>query len=159
MAARGAPLALSGKRPPAPLIEALKARKPEVLAYLQTPVKEDPAPVPASPHTVAAGHGAPVEGLGGVGVAPHHTPPWPPRPDWEQIAAQPGHCGSCAHAQDAPDWGPLMVACGCAPVAWWPQSVPLAVHVGAVCGAYLHPGETVGRGYRAKASGPAWSRA
>lgn len=80
----------------------------------------------------------------------------PARPDWAQIAAQPGHCGSCARATPAPDWGADMVTCGCDPVAWWPLPPPHAIHIGARCGAYLRDGAQVGGGYRARKTRPGW---
>lgn len=80
----------------------------------------------------------------------------PARPDWAQIAAQPGHCGSCARATPAPDWGADMVTCTCDPVAWWPLPPPHAIHIGARCGAYLRDGAQVGGGYRARKTRPGW---
>lgn len=80
----------------------------------------------------------------------------PARPDWAQIAAQPGHCGSCARATPAPDWGADMVTCTCDSVAWWPLPPPHAMHVGTRCGAYLQPGAQIGSGYRARKTRPAF---
>lgn len=102
----------------------------------------DPAPSLPSPEDRPAG------------AAP--TRPASPLPDWAAEAAKPGRCGSCARAVPAPDWGPLMVACGADPVAWWPLSSPLALHVGAKCGAYLRPGEEIGAGYRSREAAQTW---
>lgn len=137
----GDALTLTGKRPPAALLEEVKARKPDVLAHLRAQ---------AGPVAVAPWEDRPAQGVQSVD-------PLPARPDWAAIGAQPGRCGSCARAVDAfSEWGEFMVTCSCDPVAWWPTSPPLAVHVGALCGAYLTPGEEVGRGWRAKGDGKAW---
>lgn len=180
-AGEGEGLALTGKRPPAPLLEQVKARKAEVLAYLRGQV-EDPAkeeagaeggaaagPSSSSPHGQAAGGEvvtkcdnlpAPHEDPEGredlPGVSSADTGTRPARPDWEKEAARAGRCGSCARALPAPDWGPLMVTCGADPVAWWPLPPPFALHVGARCGAYLMPGEEIGRGYRSKEAAKTW---
>ncbi|GHF32271.1 hypothetical protein HNQ07_000431 [Deinococcus metalli] len=147
--ARGDTLALSGKRPPAPLLDALRARKADVLAYLLNPAQGEAVPVPPSPDPAPRPAGPAPEV-----VSPRYN--LPDRPDWAQIAAQEGRCGSCALAVDAPEWGPLMVTCSCAPDAWWPLPAPLALHVGARCGAYLTPGDDVGRGYRSHAAAQTW---
>jgi hypothetical protein len=137
----GDALTLTGKRPPAALLEEVKARKPDVLAHLRAQ---------AVPVAVASGEDLPAQGVQSVDTLPA-------RPDWAAIGAQPGRCGSCARAVDASaEWGEFMVTCSCDPVAWWPTSPPLAVHVGALCGAYLTPGEEVGRGWRAKGDRKAW---
>ncbi|PTA68996.1 hypothetical protein C8263_04140 [Deinococcus arcticus] len=49
-----------------------------------------------------------------------------------------------------------MVACTCDPVAWWPLPPPFALHPATRCGAYLMPGEEVGRGWRSHASLKTW---
>lgn len=88
---------------------------------------------------------------------PEARRPAPPLPDWAAQAAKPGRCGSCARAEDASsEWGRYMVRCLAPPEAWWPSGPPLALHVGAVCGAYLRPGEEVGAGYRSKEAAKTW---
>lgn len=77
------------------------------------------------------------------------------RLDVARLAAAPGHCGSCARWEEAPDWGPLMGVCGCPPAAWPGGLPPLAIHAGHRCAAYREEGEEVGRGYRAKGQAPA----
>ena len=161
-------------RPPADLLAELKARKPEVLAHLaagvrgpvEDPAKEEmppPAALPLSPDVVQIlpAHSGeqvsppPLEDL--PDVSPNSGDNLPPLPDWAEIAAQPGHCGSCARSKPAaPEWGADMVTCTCDPVAWWPASPPLAIHYAARCGAYQHEGEEVGRGWRAKPGGKRW---
>lgn len=174
-AGEGEALALTGKRPPAPLLEQVRARKPDILAYLRgqvaDPAKEEAGPEggaaagpsSSSPHGQAAGGEvvtkcdnlpAPHEGLAHFEGRPSQTATV--CPDWEEEAAKPGRCGSCARALPAPDWGPLMVTCGADPVAWWPLPPPFALHVGARCGAYLMPGEEIGRGYRSKEAAKTW---
>lgn len=166
---QGDTLALTGKRPPADLLSALQARKGDVLAYLtakeETP---DTGPFLTSPEEEGTGPEvvttldnltpgevvAERHNLSGVSVT--KTPESHALPDWAQISAQPGRCGSCARAVDAPEWGPLMVTCTCDPVAWWPLPAPFALHVGARCGAYLHEGEEVGRGWRSRHTGKHW---
>ncbi|ACO46243.1 hypothetical protein DEDE109153_01050 [Deinococcus deserti] len=144
---QGGTLALTGKRPPADLLNALQAGKGDVLAYLTA--KEDEGQGGASLPSP--------EVLPGVSVT--NTTEGRVLPDWAQISAQPGRCGSCTRAEDAPDWGPLMVTCTCDPVAWWPLPAPFALHVGARCGAYLHAGEEVGRGWRSRHTGKRWGPA
>ena len=77
------------------------------------------------------------------------------RLDVARLSALPGHCGSCARWEEAPDWGPLMGVCGCPPAAWPGGLPPLAIHAGHRCAAYREEGEEVGRGYRAKGQAPA----
>ncbi|MFC6748510.1 hypothetical protein [Deinococcus aquaticus] len=67
-------------------------------------------------------------------------------------ATLPGHCGSCARAVPAPEWGPGMATCACPPAAWRPVPPPLALHPACRCGAYLTDGEDVGRGWKARAA-------
>lgn len=162
----GGALALTGKRPPAALLEEVKARKPDVLAWLhaQAVPVEVPAKAEALAPTIFPSPDplpcAPWEDLPGKDVQTVHPLPArsaPPRPDWAALAAQPGRCGSCARAVDvSAQWGALMVGCTADPVAWWPTSPPLALHVGALCGAYQKEGEAVGRGWRAKGDAKAW---
>lgn len=134
--AAGDGLTVTGQgRPPEELLAALRAAKPDVLPILTA--RADAVPVPASPDVL--------------------LPPWerPARPllDWAAIAAQVGHCGSCARSTDAPDWGTLMVTCSAPSAAFEGSMKPLALHVGHRCAAYRQDGEDVGRGYRSRAGG------
>jgi hypothetical protein len=156
-------LVLHGHGRPRPeLVEKLRARKVDVLARLRGA---------ESVHTVDDTLLEPslqVRSEGSEEVEDAHVLRTPaqsahslatlaPCPDWGVIGAQPGHCGSCARAVDAAsEWGEFMLICGCEPVAWWPTSPPLAVHIGSQCGAYLMRGEEVGRGWRAKGDRKAW---
>ncbi|WP_034386001.1 hypothetical protein [Deinococcus sp. YIM 77859] len=138
-------LALSGRgRPPAELLEAVRAAKPALLEALRSPAKEEAAPASSSPPTVAPWEDLP----------PVPTKAGPPRPDWARVAAQPGHCGSCARFELAPEWGALMGTCGCPPEAWPGNLAPLAIHAGHRCAAYREEGQDVGQGYRAKRLAP-----
>lgn len=153
--AAGDGLTLSGKgRPPADLLEAVRAWKPALLEALR-PAKEDTAQedrASSSPEDVAPWEALPGDGaLSQQGTA--KAKPGPPLPDWGQIAAQPGHCGSCARWQVAPEWGALMGTCGCPPGAWPGNLPPLALHAGHRCAAYREEGQAVGRGYRVKGDG------
>jgi hypothetical protein len=158
-------LALTGKRPPVALLDAVKERRAEVLAHLRdmAPAKEE-----------AAGGGEVVSNCDDL------PPPWedlapdassspvntsvqgasiPARPDWPTLSASPGHCGSCARFELAPEWGAHMGTCGCPASGWPDNSRPLAIHEGHRCAAYRGDGEEVGRGYRARASGKRYSLA
>ncbi|MDL2343096.1 hypothetical protein QOL99_02915 [Deinococcus sp. MIMF12] len=155
----GEGLTLTGKRPPADVLEAVRAAKPALLEALRT-AKEEAAPAAAS--------SSPDLGTGGGVTSAHTLPdlaPWedlpptakegrgPPLPDWGALSALPGHCGSCARWEEAPDWGALMGTCGCPPSAWPGNLPPLAIHAGHRCAAYREEGQDFGRGYRAKAAG------
>ena len=63
----GEGLTLSGKRPPAALLEAVRAERAALLAHLRGAAKEEAAPAPASSS-----------------------------PDVARLAQTPGHCGCCA---------------------------------------------------------------
>lgn len=167
----GEGLTLTGKRPPADLLEALRAAKPALLEALRSPTKEEAvAPAFSSPD-LGAGEGvslpdtlpdvAPWEDLPevvtpGDNLAPAKAKPWhvgrlpDGRLDLASLAAQPGHCGSCARWKVAPDWGEDMGECGCPPGAWPGNLPPLALHAGHRCAAYREEGQAVGRGYRSK---------
>ncbi|WP_034384715.1 hypothetical protein [Deinococcus sp. YIM 77859] len=142
----GEGLTLSGKRPPAALLEAVRAERAALLAHLRGAAKEEAAPAPASSSPDVAPWAA---------LPPAQERRGPPRPDWGALSARPGHCGSCARWEEAPDWGPLMGVCGCPPAAWPGGLPPLAIHAGHRCAAYREEGEEVGRGYRAKGQAPA----
>jgi hypothetical protein len=75
----------------------------------------------------------------------------PARPDWATLGSQPGHCGSCARWEDAPDWGPLMGECMAGRRAHgWPDgnpSAPVVIHLGHRCAAHD------GTAYRSKTGG------
>jgi hypothetical protein len=145
--AAGDGLTLSGKgRPPAQLLEAVRACKPALLGALR-PVKADPPPSLPSPEDRPA-----------VGpLSDSERGRARPLPDWGAIAAQPGHCGSCARWELAPDWGAFMGTCGCPPGAWPGNLPPHAIHAGHRCAAYREEGQAVGRGYRAKGDGKRYS--
>lgn len=119
--AAGDGLTLSGKgRPPADLLEAVRAAKPALLEALTA--KEDASLLlPSSPDL------APWEDLPAPSPAPAlPTPgrrPIPPRPDWAALSLEAGRCGSCARWEAAPDWGALMGTCGRPPGAW-PGNLP-----------------------------------
>lgn len=138
---------------------------PEVVeGAARAPVQLDPAPWEDGPQVVAncdnLEEAADVQTVALCPPAPDSGPARRPAahlPDWQAISAQAGRCGSCSRAQDASEeWGPLMVRCLAPEVAWWPSGPPLALHVGAVCGAYLRPGEEVGAGYRSKEAAKTW---
>ncbi|MCD0169817.1 hypothetical protein, partial [Deinococcus sp. 23YEL01] len=129
---RGGALILTGKRPPADLLNEVRDRKAEVLAWLTAP-PEDPAPltVPSSPDPVPAPAPAPGEVVGGCDNLPpvaRGVPLEEARARNAHAATLPGHCGSCARAVPAPEWGPGMVTCACPPAAWKPVPPPLALH-------------------------------
>ncbi|OOV15232.1 hypothetical protein BXU09_11815 [Deinococcus sp. LM3] len=164
---QGGALILTGKRPPADLLNEVRDRKAEVLAWLTAPdagaevvtrinnlcPPEDPAPltVPSSPDPVPA----PGEVVGGCDNLPpvaRGVPLEEARARNAHAATLPGHCGSCARAVPAPEWGPGMVTCACPPAAWKPVPPPLALHPACRCGAYLTDGEDVGRGWKARAA-------
>ncbi|MEF2278783.1 hypothetical protein V3W47_10780 [Deinococcus sp. YIM 134068] len=69
-----------------------------------------------------------------------------PRPEWEQIGAQPGHCGSCARWTPTPY--PLEGECSAGRRAhgWYDgnPSAPVLIHPGHRCAA------DSGQGYRAR---------
>ncbi|WP_027460401.1 hypothetical protein [Deinococcus murrayi] len=134
----GESLTLSGKRPPAALLAAVRAERAALLDALRTAKKEAPAPASSLPEDVPLAQ----ERRG------------PPLPDWGALSALPGHCGSCARWEEAPDWGAHMGTCGCPPAAWPGSVPPLAIHAGHRCAAYRGEGEEVGRGYRAKGQPP-----
>ncbi|PIG96163.1 hypothetical protein [Deinococcus sp. UR1] len=153
---QGGALILTGKRPPADLLNEVRDRKAEVLAWLTAP-PEDPAPltVPSSPDPMPAPAPAPGE----VVTKCDNLPPVARGVPLEEARARnahaatlPGHCGSCARAVPAPEWGPGMVTCACPPAAWRPVPPPLALHPACRCGAYLTDGEDVGRGWKARAA-------
>ncbi|WP_147363476.1 hypothetical protein [Deinococcus sp. RM] len=157
-------LILTGKYPPADLLNEARDRKAEVLAWLTAPgtgsevVKschnlshpEDlaPLPVPSSPDPVPA----PLEVVGNATTSrpARGVPLEEARARNAHAATLPGHCGTCARAAPAPEWGPGMVTCGCPPKAWQPVPPPLALHPACRCGAYLTAGEEVGRGWKAR---------
>lgn len=184
LASGGEGLTLTGKRPPADLLEAVRGAKPALLEALRSPAKEEAAPAVApasSSPDLGTGEGVrKADALPGGGVTSAHTlpdpAPWedlppqvvsfcdnleapakakpgPPLPDWGQTGAQPGHCGSCARFELAPEWGALMGTCGCPPGAWPGNLPPLAIHAGHRCAAYREEGQAVGHGYRAKTAG------
>lgn len=152
-------LALTGKRPPVALLDAVKARRAEVLAHLRGE---------ATAKAEAAGGGEVVTKCDNL------PPPWEDlapdassspvntsvkgaltlaRPDWIAEAAKPGHCGTCARWEVAPEWGAHMGTCGC-PSSGWPDNTrPLSICAGHRCAAYRGDGEEIGRGYKARASG------
>lgn len=156
-------LKLSGRgSPPADLLAEVRRLKPDLLAHLTAKEEAGSLEAVALDHFPDAGkmiEAAPLPSSPPVGrekEAPKGTHKARPLPDWATEAQKPGRCGSCARAVDASEeWGPLMVRCTCDPVAWWPLSPPLALHVGATCGAYQKEGEA-GRGWRAKGNGKAW---
>lgn len=142
----------TGPRPPADLMAHLKAMKPDMLAFLssvkgvhtvETPTAKEETPPGDTPSP-------------SPGVSPSSGDNLPPLPDWAQISARPGHCGSCSRASDAPDWGRYMVTCSCPANAFEGSLKPLALHVGHRCAAYLNAGEEVGRGWRRKGTGKTW---
>lgn len=144
--------------PPADLLGALKVMKPAVLAYLARDIFP---PKEGTPDTSLP---VPSDVVAEIGENPPasegtHEVLTPPRvPDWEGIAAQPGHCGSCGRSSDASqEWGALMVTCSCPAQAFEGSLKPLALHVGHRCVAYVNVGEEVGRGWRRKGSGKAWT--
>lgn len=162
---QGGALTLTGKRPPAALLSELRDRKADVLAWLTAPGTgaevvtpcnnlshpEDlaPLPVPSSPDPVPA----PSEVVGGcdnLSPVARGVPLEEARARNAHAATLPGHCGTCARAAPAPEWGPGMVTCGCPPAAWRPVPPPLALHPACRCGAYLTAGEDVGRGWKAR---------
>ncbi|MHA0040712.1 hypothetical protein [Deinococcus sp. PEB2-63] len=136
-------LILTGKYPPADLLNEARDRKAEVLAWLTAPL-----PVPSSPDPVPA----PLEVVGNATTSrpARGVPLEEARARNAHAATLPGHCGTCARAAPAPEWGPGMVTCGCPPKAWQPVPPPLALHPACRCGAYLTAGEEVGRGWKAR---------
>ncbi|MVN85172.1 hypothetical protein GO986_00095 [Deinococcus sp. HMF7620] len=147
-------LALSGKRPPGELLDALRARKQEVLAHLGGEASGERAEVATNGNNLSKpSSSSPAEVVGKVD---NLRAAQAQRDALEVRATQPGHCGSCARATPAPDWGPGMVTCTCAPEAWWPLSPPLAIHPATRCGAYQRPGEETGQGWRARGGKRTW---
>ncbi|QLG10876.1 hypothetical protein HLB42_08900 [Deinococcus sp. D7000] len=124
----GEVLALSGKRPPTALLEEIKARRAEVVAHLKgaNPMRATSSPALSSSKA----------------NEPKTEPSTPPLPNWDAVAAQQGHCGSCDRAEDAPEWGTLMMTCTCPPHAFAASLKPLALHIAHRCIAHG------GRGYR-----------
>ena len=148
-------------RPRPEVMAEVRAQKPALLAWLRGDGEDkDPALSSSpSPAEVAPTFARPVSTseTSPAFSRPEDRRQAPPLPDWAAEAAKPGRCGSCARAEDASsEWGRYMVRCLAPPEAWWPTSPPLALHVGAVCGAYLRPGEEVGAGYRSKEAAKTW---
>ncbi|NTY02106.1 hypothetical protein [Deinococcus sp. JMULE3] len=146
---QGERLTLTGKRPPAALLSELRDRKADVLAWLTAPPEDlAPLPVPSSPDPLPA----PLEVVGNATTSrpARGVPLEEARARNAHAATLPGHCGTCARAVPAPEWGPGMVTCSCPPKAWQPVPPPLALHPACRCGAYLTAGEDVGRGWKAR---------
>ncbi len=135
-------------RPRPEVMEEVRTLKPALLAHFQGGEEESQSPAPDLSPSPGAGES--------VTTCPEARRPAAPLPDWEAISAQPGRCGSCARAVDvSEEWGRYMVRCSAPQGAWWPSAPPLAIHVGALCGAYLRDGEEVGTGYKSRAAAQA----
>ena len=166
-------LTLSGTgQPPAALLEAVRAAKPELLALLRAAKEEASssfAEVVAHPHNPAPDMRAAevVTGRDNLSApsssssSPDDLPPAPeerpvktrPAPDWAALALEAGRCGSCERFTLSPDWGPYMGECDAVSRAWWPDAAPLSIHMAHAC-----PLEGAA-GYRARDGGKFYSLA
>ena len=127
----GDELTLTGKgKPPAALLEEVKAAKSGLLALL-SPANEERPTASLSLDAVPA---EVVTHLDNLKPPPSARPMNASRaPDWAALSQQPGHCGSCARFTLSPDWGPYLGECGAVSRAWWPESAPLSIHMGHAC--------------------------
>ena len=99
-------------------------------------------PAPLTDRTAKSPPTPPFVSFGGEGVARFESKN--AAPDWQAVAAQPGHCGSCARWAPFPDWGRYLGTCGAPFGDWWPGNPPLAIHEAHRCAA------RAGQAYRLK---------